>query len=70
MTQKEKKIILDRLETALYQAFQYKKRKAPDILIQETAFHAENLISLCRDLGLNKEIELTYKYVNRLVFKR
>ena len=67
MTAKEKKAILNELEAAYYQAFSYRKRNAEVVSLQ-TAYHAEKLAALCRSIGLEKEVDITIEYVNKLVY--
>lgn len=70
MTQKEKKVLLDELEKALYQSFSYRKRNIAEVVIMQTSFHASSLENVCRKLGLNREVDVTIEYVNKLVYEK
>lgn len=68
MTTKEKKLLLDELEKALYQEFSYRKRQVGEEVILRTSYYATKMINLCNSLGLKKETQITIDYVNKLVY--
>ena len=68
MTTKEKKILLDELEKALYQELSYRKRQAGEGALLRTSYYATKLTSLCNSLGLKEETQVTIEYVNKLVY--
>lgn len=54
----------------MYQSFSYRKRNIAEVVIMQTSFYASSLENVCRKLGLNREVDVTIEYVNKLVYEK
>lgn len=66
MTKNEKKVLLNALDTAYYQVFSYRKQNK-EVESMQAQYHADKLATICKSLGLSKEVHsiIIYWFMER-----